>query len=319
MPASRLAVAGLLALQGASLAASSPHQAQARAVGYLSREVPGWREEHACGSCHNNGDAARALLRARQQGLAVDDAVLASTLAWLRDPDLWEQAPGEPGTADLTLARLQFGAALAAAVEAGAITDRAPLRDAAGRIAGDQGDDGAWRLAQQTRLGSPVTWGRGIATWLGRATLAAADPERHADAIGRAEAWLVAAPATSVMDAAARLLALDGSAHPGAEARRAEAEAYLLEARGGSGGWGPWPGSAPEAFDTALALLALHRRDAARHREVIDGARRFLASVQLEPGGWPETTRPAGYQSYAQHISTSGWATLALLETAPLE
>ena len=41
----------------------------------------------------------------------------------------------------------------------------------------------------------------------------------------------------------------------------------------------------------------------------------FLLAEQLDDGGWVETTRPPGQQSYAQHISTSGWATLALLAT----
>ena len=37
--------------------------------------------------------------------------------------------------------------------------------------------------------------------------------------------------------------------------------------------------------------------------------------ARQEPdGGWVETTRPSGNQSYAQRVSTSGWATLALLE-----
>jgi hypothetical protein len=308
---------GAALLAAVPLAAQEPAAAEDRAVAYLSREVPGWRSEHACGSCHNNGDAARALLRARQLGRAVDAAALENTLAWLRDPGAWEKAPGEPGTADLVLARLQFGAALAAAVEAAAITDRAPLLEAARRIASDQAEDGGWRIAHQSRLGSPVTWGRSVATWLGRETLRAADPDRHAAAIARAEAWLMETPADSVMEAAVRLLALDASEDARAEARRADAEAFLLRARGSGGGWGPWPGSPPEAFDTALALLALHRRDPDAHREAIAQARRFLASLQLGPGGWPETTRPAGYQSYAQHISTSGWAALALLETAP--
>jgi hypothetical protein len=46
--------------------------------------------------------------------------------------------------------------------------------------------------------------------------------------------------------------------------------------------------------------------------------RAYLIRAQLPAGGWPETTRPSGFQSYAQHISTSGWATLALLKTRPI-
>ena len=36
----------------------------ARGVGYLTKELPKWKAQHPCYSCHNNGDAARALLAA---------------------------------------------------------------------------------------------------------------------------------------------------------------------------------------------------------------------------------------------------------------
>jgi hypothetical protein len=41
--------------------------------------------------------------------------------------------------------------------------------------------------------------------------------------------------------------------------------------------------------------------------------RSYLVVQQTEEGAWPETTRPSGGESYAQRISTTGWATLALL------
>jgi len=37
--------------------------------------------------------------------------------------------------------------------------------------------------------------------------------------------------------------------------------------------------------------------------------------MQQPAGGWPETTRPSGGVSYAEHISTTAWALYALLET----
>jgi hypothetical protein len=39
-----------------------------------------------------------------------------------------------------------------------------------------------------------------------------------------------------------------------------------------------------------------------------------LMRRQLADGSWPETTRPAGQASYAQRISTTAWALLALIE-----
>ena len=35
-----------------------------KAVAFLSREVPRWSRQKHCFSCHNNGDAAQALLHA---------------------------------------------------------------------------------------------------------------------------------------------------------------------------------------------------------------------------------------------------------------
>lgn len=42
------------------------------AVAYLEREVPKWKRENGCYSCHNNGDGLRGLLAARRAGFAVD-------------------------------------------------------------------------------------------------------------------------------------------------------------------------------------------------------------------------------------------------------
>jgi hypothetical protein len=62
-------------------------------------------------------------------------------------------------------------------------------------------------------------------------------------------------------------------------------------------------------------LVSLEDRDS--HSQLIGQGRAYLIETQLPSGGWPETTRPPGAQSYAQHISTSGWATLALLGSRP--
>jgi hypothetical protein len=69
--------------------------------------------------------------------------------------------------------------------------------------------------------------------------------------------------------------------------------------------------SPPEVFDTALAVLALSQT-----REMPDAARRgrrYLIDQQQPDGSWSETTRPSGGESYAQRISTTAWALLALL------
>jgi hypothetical protein len=64
-----LVVAGLRpgAEQGPAAGPATP---EARAMGFLAVEVPRWSRENRCFSCHNNGDAARALYQASRVGLA---------------------------------------------------------------------------------------------------------------------------------------------------------------------------------------------------------------------------------------------------------
>ena len=64
----------------------APRSAEARAVAFLAAEVPRWAKENACYSCHNNGDAARALLAALKSGDLVLRAPLDDTLAFYLGP-----------------------------------------------------------------------------------------------------------------------------------------------------------------------------------------------------------------------------------------
>ena len=71
--------------QGAAPPAAS---AEVKAVAYLRAEVPRWRREHPCYSCHNNGDGTRALAAASRHGLA-DARQLGDEVDWLRHPERW--------------------------------------------------------------------------------------------------------------------------------------------------------------------------------------------------------------------------------------
>jgi hypothetical protein len=132
--------------------------------------------------------------------------------------------------------------------------------------------------------------------------LESADSTRHKVAIERANAWLAAQRPANVPDAAAAVLSRRGDG------------GFLENAQNSDGGWGPWKHSPSEAFDTAIAMIALKSASLAPER--LRHGRDFLLRSQLPTGGWPETTRPAGGQSYAQHISTTAWATIALLRTS---
>ena len=278
--------------------AATPEQ---RAVDYLSHEVPRWHRENYCHSCHNNGDAARALLAAARRGYPVTTDVLADTVAWLSEPANWGNNHGTPGFNDAKLARIQFAAALSEA----RLHDSRPLMAAAESLLALQEPDGEWRIATSGLPGAPATYGTVLATYMARRTLETADPKRFAAPIARANRWLIDAAAENLLDAAAMLLALPDNA-----AIRRKSINRLVAAQTSDGGWGPQPGAPAEVFDTAIILLAL---DAAGIRAPLARARAFLLAAQQPAGGWPETTRPSGNTSYAEHISTSGWALYALL------
>lgn len=244
--------------------------AEAKAIAYLQVEVPRWRKENGCFSCHNNGDGGRALALAAQRG-------------WAEAPEPvtnWENDRSNPAFSDKKLARIHFadGAALAA----------------------DQLPDGSWKIDGEESLGSPVTYGRPLATYL---TLQKIRAGGLYEAAKKADAWLRSLKPVSVVDSAAKSMAT-GLPEP-----------ILLAAQNADGGWGPYPGRPSEVFDTAVALLALHRHNPA----AVARGRAYLAKTQQPSGGWPETTRPPGSLSYAQHISTTAWATIALLTTLDSE
>ena len=136
-----------------------------------------------------------------------------------------------------------------------------------------------------------------MATYYARQVLRACGMET-----GLTDAWLAALLPGSVVEAAAQLMAVPD---------KAGAKAYLLRAQGADGGWGEHPGLPSQVFDTAVAVIALRGKGAGA--AVVRG-RAWLVKGQREEGGWPETTRPPGAQSYAQHISTTAWATMALMD-----
>jgi hypothetical protein len=120
----------------------------------------------------------------------------------------------------------------------------------------------------------------------------------------------------TVLDAAAILLALARSSDPAARKQALRAFESIRKGEAKRGGWGPETTSPPEVFDTALVLLALvEQEQTAEVRAWIERGRTYLLLSQEADGNWPETTRPSGADSYAQRLSTSGWATLALLAT----
>jgi hypothetical protein len=294
----------------------------ARGVDYLKAEVPKWKSEHPCYSCHNNGDATRALLTAGAKGYDIGTA-LDDTLAFLKQPANWDQNKAPAGVDNKALSRVQFAAALALAERYGkaASTD---LEAAAKLLIADQKADGSWQLDDAQSLGSPVNYGPILATWSARSTLIASGIQPDHFSIVQADRWVRGLTVESVLDASATILALELSSDVMAENLRRNCLSILRQGQAPTGGWGPYVTAAPQVYDTALAVLALSSLEAeprlARSayrveelKEAIANGKKFIVSQQRPDGSWPETTRPANQESYAQRISTTGWAMLALL------
>ena len=200
--------------------------------------MPAWRQAHPCYSCHNNGDAARALVAALGRTSDVRPA-LDDTLQWLAAPARWEtNGGGKGGADDKRLARIQFAHATTAAFDA-ALVPKTAVDAAAAIVAADQQPDGSWRLDSSDSIGSPATYGTALATVFARRTLIASGLPALADRIARAERWLAQLEVHNVPDATAILFGFaDRPGAPEPANWRAAVE-LLKKGQGRDGGWGP--------------------------------------------------------------------------------
>ncbi len=316
----------------ATMLAAAPRDAQpidpaspaARAVAFLEAEVPRWHRERSCFSCHNNGDAARALLAARAGGHDIGTA-LDGTLQFLQKPGAWDENKTRKGDDDKPLARLQFAAALAAA----GATDLRPseaLVAAADLIDDDQQADGSWPGVADGARGTAVTWGAALATTMARPTLIAAGREPDHFSVAQIDRWLRTVTVTNVLDAGAVVMGLGTEMDVMATRQRGRSLDFLRSTQAGNGGWPPEAGGEPAAFETAIAILGLSQlsRDPrlARTafgeenlRQALERGRAFLGATQQQDGSWREAGSPGG-ESYAERISTTAWALMAILDGA---
>ena len=305
-------------VSGASLSGPFPNKQLADsarlALGFLEEQVSSWPKENGCFSCHNNSDAAQALFKAKQFGWDVDVASIRSTMDWLSRPQQWDKQQGDPNVSDQQLADVQFSSALVQAVKSGVLSPDKWSSSVAYKLIEYQSPDGSWVIEKQDSLGSPAALGNALATLKAWTYLNHTPIDETSEALRAASAYLRNMPQESVSQTAAKLLFIResgvqavGDAVLGLE--------YLMRAQTTLGGWGPYPNRPPEVFDTALALLAMlpHAKDE-RIAMIMSRGLSFLIAEQLPDGSWRETTRPSGEESHAQWISTSAWATLALLE-----
>ncbi len=298
-----------------------PPESVKRAISYLATEVPSWHRENGCYSCHNNGDAIRALVAAGNHGLLRDRKPLDNTLEFLCSPAKWDANGPDGPFKDAKLARIQFAAALADATTSGLIGNPEPLHSAAKLLAELQRTDGSWPADAEGTLGSPITYGQPLASAMAIRTLFAASAKDFATHIESGQRWFVNREPRGILDAAATLLALSDTDGQACRLRRTQSIKLISTGESDGGGWGPFVNSPPEVFDTAVVILALNA-EILKHPEQcklaapIDRGRDYLMARQQADGSWLATTRPPGVDSYAQQISTTGWALQALLATA---
>ncbi|HTM56263.1 MAG TPA: hypothetical protein VL175_19695 [Pirellulales bacterium] len=298
-------------------AADAPRSAEERGLAFLEVEVPKWARDNHCYSCHNNGDAARALMLAKRERVPGDTSALADTLAFLSKPAEWDANGPDGPFKDNRLARIQFAAALAEASRCGLKVSKVSLDQAAALVAELQSAAGYWETDTTAPIGSPVTYGTTLATVMGMRTLAVATPGQFDQQLRHGRNWLEQLDLKSVLDASAVLWAL--AEENSAAARRQQARALEILSRGESpdGGWGPFVSSPSEVFDTALALIALSSQATldSKAKAWLARGRKFLLDRQRDDGSWPPTTRPSGGESYAGQLSTTAWAVQALFAT----
>jgi hypothetical protein len=317
-----LTAAGMCLVLTMALHAQAPASPESKAVAFLAREVSATQTADGCASCHHNGDAARALFMAGARGHDTGEAVK-GTLAFLDAPAGWNTNKTHHGEADLPLARLQFAGALAAAGEKD-LNPSPALVEAAKMLIADQKPDGSWAPVEGSGLGTPITYGSTVATWMARTTLIASGRQPDDFAVAQTDRWLRTVEITNVFEAAGVLLGLGVTSDVMADKQRAACLGTIRRAQQDSGGWGPDADSPATVFDTSLVMLSLHQLESdprlARStyrveelREALAKGRAYLAAQQQPDGSWPETVRPGAKPHAALRLSTTAWALVALL------
>ncbi len=201
--------------------------AEERAVAFLTREVPRWTRENHCVSCHNNGDAARALYEASRAGFAVPPEVLADTTAWLARPDGWNRDGGKGGVSDKRLrgSRSPLPSRRRRAPDGCAIARHFGMLQPSSPVIRPTTAHGGWRASRHPDR-PRRTASRWRLSWHAR-RLDAADPSRFRAAIRRADGWLLCCEPVTVADASVALMVIAAGAPTDAEARRRQALSFL--------------------------------------------------------------------------------------------
>ncbi|GIW96432.1 MAG: hypothetical protein KatS3mg110_4473 [Pirellulaceae bacterium] len=318
--------AGLLACGDPPAAAPAGHEMQKTletARRFLRNQERTWREDNGCFSCHNQGIALRALWISDPPDGSDPTAVPQHLRRWLVQPATW-QTVDDPAGGDQRLADLHFGRAALAGQQRGILEIDQHVRAQIGRQIVAHLREGHWPADVTSPLASPLSPGPMWGTLLACQILEECDSaSQWRPALQAAYQWILQTAPGNTPDVAAQLIAaLPAEQHAVLD----RCFQQLRDSQNPDGGWGPFPGKPSEPFDTALVLIALGRLLQIDNppevqrvvRERITRGQTFLVRTQQPDGGWPETTRPPGRESYPLRIATTAWVVEALGLTCPL-
>ena len=161
--------------------------AEARAVAYLAGEVPAWRRDHPCYSCHNNGDAARALVAAWQPARRCSRGPRRHAAAGSRTGAMGDATAAAKAAPTTSAWRASSSRTRRRRLTRRRWCRKTAVDAAAAIVAADQQPDGSWRLDSSDSIGSPATYGTALATVFARRTLIASGLPALAGAHRRAE------------------------------------------------------------------------------------------------------------------------------------
>ncbi len=164
--ATGLAVFCLLCTTSASSSTPVSDSAMRRAFNYLLDESSNWSGENNCFSCHNNGDAVRALLAYQQEPHTFAGSSWRKLLKWFDQPGEWLKSPSDEFGESPILTFIQFGTARLAAQSGGLMAKNRVIESAIQEeLLKSQSPEGYWKVEPEGHIGSPGTYGNALASF----------------------------------------------------------------------------------------------------------------------------------------------------------
>jgi N-acyl-D-amino-acid deacylase len=304
-----------------------------RSLKRLQQGSTAYTENRRCFSCHHQTLAILPLVAARRRGFRIDPDHLKQQVAFTVESFSVKETLRKgkdiaisPSTASYALLTLEAAGHPADATTAALVE----------YLLQKQSKDGSWflrswRPPSGASLFTPTALAlRGLRVYgPARGTRDKADLRaRITKAREKGLAWLRKATPTTTEDKVFRLRGLVWGGAPRKEIEAARSA--LLKEQRRDGSWSQLPNMAGDAYATGTALTALRSAGLPATEAAYQKGVKYLLRTQRTDGAWIVQTRSKPVQKYfdngdpggkSQFISfaATGWATLALLETLPIE